>query len=88
MLEILRQPRVDTKVIISHAVHSFTCLANFILVAAMNLYACSYYAGTEQTCSFTTLQIQRYRSSISGLLLDRINIHFEVPTWIRSIILN
>lgn len=80
VLEVLRQPMEDANVTISRAAFSLTYPANFMLVAAMNPCPCGYYGDTERACSCAAPQIQRYRSRISGPLLDRIDIHVEVPT--------
>ncbi len=78
-LEGLRQPIEDRKVVISRATGTLTFPANFIFMAAMNPCPCGYYGDPthECTCSLTT--ISRYQKRISGPLLDRIDIHVEVP---------
>jgi len=79
VLEVLRQPMEDTKVTISRATLSLTYPANFMLAAAMNPCPCGYYSDPSHDCSCNAPQIQKYMSRISGPLLDRIDIHIEVP---------
>lgn len=79
VLEALRQPLEDKRVTISRASMSVTFPANFTLVAAMNPCPCGYF-GSERECKCTPAQIQRYVNKVSGPLLDRIDIHIEVPT--------
>jgi len=79
VLEVLRQPIEDGHVTIARASISLTYPANFMLAAAMNPCPCGYYSDSRVECTCTPLQIQRYMSRISGPLLDRIDIHIEVP---------
>ncbi|GAW92871.1 Mg chelatase subunit ChlI [Calderihabitans maritimus] len=79
VLEALRQPLEDKVVTISRAAAALSYPANFMLVAAMNPCPCGFYGDSSKQCSCTPLQIQRYQSKISGPLLDRIDIHIEVP---------
>jgi magnesium chelatase family protein len=79
VLEVLRQPLEEERVTISRAATSLTYPARFMLVAAMNPCPCGYYADLNNECTCTIPQIQRYRSKISGPLMDRIDIHIEVP---------
>jgi magnesium chelatase family protein len=79
VLEVLRQPLEDGFVTISRAMASIAYPARFMLVAAMNPCPCGYLSHPTRECTCTPLQIQRYRSRISGPLLDRIDIHVEVP---------
>lgn len=79
VLEVLRQPLEDQKVTISRAAMSLTFPAGFMLVAAMNPCPCGYYNATTRECSCTLPMIKRYITRISGPLLDRIDIHIDVP---------
>lgn len=78
-LEVLRQPLEDQCVTISRALGSVTFPANLMLVAAMNPCPCGFRADPRRQCSCTSMQVERYLSRISGPLLDRIDIHIEVP---------
>lgn len=78
-LEALRQPLEDGVVTISRLNASFTYPARFMLVGALNPCPCGYYGDPIRECSCTPLQIQRYISRLSGPLLDRIDLHIEVP---------
>lgn len=80
VLEVLRQPMEDSQVTISRALLSITYPANFMLAAAMNPCPCGYYNDPNKQCTCTPPQIQRYMAKISGPLLDRIDIHIEVPS--------
>jgi magnesium chelatase family protein len=80
VLEVMRQPLEDGVVTIARAAASVTFPCRFMLAAAMNPCPCGYYGDTRRECRCTPLQIQRYRSKISGPLLDRIDIHVEVPS--------
>jgi magnesium chelatase family protein len=79
VLEVLRQPIEDLQVTISRARTTLTYPANFMLVAAMNPCPCGYLSDPKHECRCTHQQIHRYRSKISGPLLDRIDMHVEVP---------
>jgi magnesium chelatase family protein len=79
VLEVLRQPIEDLNVTISRARSSLTYPASFMLVAAMNPCPCGYLSDPKHECRCTHQQIHRYRSKISGPLLDRIDMHVEVP---------
>ncbi len=79
VLEVLRQPLEDGAVTISRAAASLTFPCQFILVGAMNPCPCGYYGAPKRECRCTPLQIRNYRNKISGPLLDRIDIHIEVP---------
>jgi predicted ATPase with chaperone activity len=78
-LELLRQPLEEGKVTISRALRSLTFPADFILVAAMNPCPCVYRSDPRRACSCTPPQVEKYLSKISGPLLDRIDLHVEVP---------
>lgn len=79
-LEVLRQPLEDGKVTISRSAGRITLPCSVMLVAAMNPCPCGYAVDTSRECRCTVPQIQRYRSRISGPLLDRIDLHTEVPS--------
>ena len=79
VLEVLRQPLEDRQVTISRASMSLTFPSSCILVAAMNPCPCGFYNDPTRECRCSPLQIQRYVGRISGPLLDRIDIHVEVP---------
>ncbi len=78
-LEVLRQPLEDRVVTISRALSSTTFPADFMLVAALNPCPCGYRTDPRRSCNCTPPQIERYMGKISGPLLDRIDIHVEVP---------
>jgi magnesium chelatase family protein len=78
-LEVLRQPIEDKIVTISRAKGSVTFPANFLLVLAHNPCSCGYYGDLTRACTCTPTLIKRYQSKLSGPLLDRIDIHIEVP---------
>ena len=78
-LEALRQPLEDGLIRVSRIFKSVIFPASFILVAAMNPCPCGYFTDPCRACRCNTTQIARYRSKISGPLLDRIDIHIEVP---------
>lgn len=79
VLEVMRQPMEDGKVTISRASTSLTFPARFMLVAAMNPCPCGFLGDSQRMCRCSPPQIQRYRARVSGPLLDRIDIHVEVP---------
>ncbi len=80
VLEVLRQPMEDGHVTISRANSTVTYPADFMLVAAMNPCPCGFLGDSKRECTCSFLQIQRYRGKISGPLMDRIDIHLEVPS--------
>jgi magnesium chelatase family protein len=75
----LRSPLEDKEVTIARAKDTFTYPANFMLVCAMNPCPCGYLGDTKRECTCTHDRILKYRSRISGPILDRIDIHIEVP---------
>lgn len=79
VLEVLRQPLEDHRVTLSRAATTITYPSSFMLVAAMNPCPCGYLSDPKHECSCTSHQIHKYRSKISGPLLDRIDIHVNVP---------
>jgi len=79
-LEVLRQPLEDGTVTIARALTSTTFPANFMLVVALNPCPCGYRNDPRRTCHCSVPQIERYMSKISGPLLDRIDMHIEVPS--------
>jgi magnesium chelatase family protein len=79
VLEVLRQPLEEGAVTIARAALSLTFPARFMLAAAMNPCPCGFFGDASHECHCTPPQIQRYVSKISGPLLDRIDIHIEVP---------
>lgn len=79
VLEVLRQPMEDGYVTIARALTSITYPARFMLVAAMNPCPCGYFSDPNHECTCTYTKIHRYRSRISGPLMDRIDLHVEVP---------
>lgn len=79
VLEVLRQPLEDKVVTISRARGSHTFPANFMLVGAMNPCPCGYYGDPERACTCSPSVITRYQKRISGPMLDRIDLHVEVP---------
>jgi magnesium chelatase family protein len=78
-LEVLRQPLEEGTVTISRALASSTFPASFMLIAALNPCPCGYRTDPNRQCHCTVPQIERYMAKISGPLLDRIDIHIEVP---------
>ncbi len=80
VIEVLRQPVEDGSVTIGRAKVTLTYPARFMLAAAMNPCPCGYFTDPYHECRCTPQQIQRYHAKISGPLLDRIDIHIEVPS--------
>ena len=78
-LETLRQPIEDKVVTISRAAGTLTFPANFMFIAALNPCPCGYFGDPERECSCSPQMVTRYQKRISGPLLDRIDIHIEVP---------
>lgn len=79
VLESLRQPLEEGEVTVARVAGSLTYPARFMLVAALNPCPCGYYSDPEKECTCSPSQIIRYRKKISGPLLDRIDLHLEVP---------
>jgi len=79
VLEVLRQPLEDRSISISRTKMSVEYPANFMLLCSMNPCPCGHFGNPHQQCTCSTQQIQRYMGRISGPLLDRIDIHVDVP---------
>jgi magnesium chelatase family protein len=79
VLEALREPLEEGRVVISRATGTMTFPSNFMLVAAMNPCPCGFYGDPKRECRCSPSMITKYRNKISGPLLDRIDIHVEVP---------
>lgn len=79
VLEVLRQPLEDRKVTISRALGNYTFPTNIIFIAAMNPCPCGFLGHPDKPCKDSSLQIERYRSKISGPLWDRLDLHVDVP---------
>lgn len=79
-LEVMRQPLEDGTVTISRVSATLTYPCNIMLIASMNPCKCGYFGDESRRCTCTPKQVQQYRSKISGPLLDRIDIHIEVPS--------
>jgi magnesium chelatase family protein len=79
VLEVMRQPMEDKVVTISRAKGSLTFSANFQLIAAMNPCPCGYWGDIQKACTCAPAVVTKYQKRISGPLLDRIDIHIEVP---------
>ena len=79
VLEVMRQPMEDGKVTISRATISLTYPAQFMLAGAMNPCPCGYFGDTSHDCHCALPHVQKYRARISGPLMDRIDLHIEVP---------
>ena len=77
--EALRQPLEDRKITIARSAATCVFPANIMLVAAMNPCPCGHYGDPKKECRCTEIQVQRYLSKVSGPLLDRIDLHVEVP---------
>jgi magnesium chelatase family protein len=80
VLEVLREPLEEGEITISRASGQTTFPASFNLVASMNPCPCGYYGSADRECTCTVTAVERYRGRISGPLLDRIDLHVEVPS--------
>jgi magnesium chelatase family protein len=80
VLEALRQPLEDQKVTIARASQSLEFPSNFMFIAAMNPCPCGWFTDQKKKCRCSSVQVQRYMSRVSGPLLDRIDLHLEVPS--------
>jgi magnesium chelatase family protein len=78
-LEALRQPLEEGRVTISRAAHSTTFPADFVLIAAMNPCPCGFLGDPKHQCKCAPIAVEKYMGRISGPLLDRIDLHIEVP---------
>ncbi len=88
VLEVLRQPLEDGEVVISRTKHTVRYPAKFMLLGAMNPCPCGYLGDKEKQCTCTEYQINRYQSRLSGPLLDRIDLHVDVPRLTSEELLN
>ncbi len=88
VLEVLREPLESGKILISRAARKVEFPAAFQLIAAMNPCPCGYLGDTKGNCRCTSEQVNRYRSRLSGPLLDRIDLHIEVPRLSNNILFN
>jgi magnesium chelatase family protein len=79
VLEVLRQPIEDARVTLSRAAISLTYPSRFMLVAAMNPCPCGHHGDSQRRCTCAPQAVQRYLGRVSGPLLDRIDLHVEVP---------
>ena len=79
VLEVLREPMESGRIVISRAQHQITYPAEFQLISAMNPCPCGYYGDASGRCSCTPDRVERYKNKISGPLLDRIDLHVDVP---------
>lgn len=88
VLEALRQPLEDKKIVLSHTGHSATYPCNFLLLATANPCPCGYRNSQNRTCICTPQQLQRYRQKFSGPLLDRIDMQIVVNQQPTSVLVN
>lgn len=88
VLETLRQPLEDGKIVISRAKSSISYPAQFMLIGAMNPCPCGFLGDAEKQCTCTESQIQRYKSRLSGPLLDRIDLVIDIPRLTADELLN
>ena len=88
VLEALRQPIENGYVTVARASGSFTFPSRFMLVAAMNPCPCGYYGSKDHRCTCSPMQVASYRSRLSGPLMDRIDIHLEVPPLPKEVLMS
>lgn len=88
MLEVLREPLESGRITISRAARQAEFPARFQLIAAMNPCPCGYLGHSNGRCHCTAEQVQRYRARVSGPLLDRIDMHVEVPNVPQAVLRN
>ena len=88
VLETLRQPLEDGKIVISRAKSSISYPAQFMLIGAMNPCPCGFLGDIEKQCTCTETQIQRYKARLSGPLLDRIDLVIDIPRLTTDELLN
>lgn len=88
VLEALRQPIENGYVTVARASGSFTFPSRFMLVAAMNPCPCGYYGCKDHRCTCSPMQVASYRSRLSGPLMDRIDIHLEVPPLPKEVLMS
>jgi len=86
VLEVLREPLESGKIVISRARHQVTYPAGFQLVSAMNPCPCGYFGEQNARCNCTVDTVERYRARISGPLLDRIDLHVDVPALSKGVL--
>jgi magnesium chelatase family protein len=79
VLEVLRQPLADAQVTIARAAVTLTFPARFMLAAAMNPCPCGFLSDPQRTCLCSAQQLQCYNTRVSGPLLDRVDLHVDVP---------
>ncbi len=78
-MEVLGQPLEDGKVTISRAAGTLAFPSKVLLIGSLNPCPCGYFGDPSRSCSCSLRQVERYRSKISGPLLDRMDLHIEVP---------
>jgi len=88
VLEVLREPLESGRIVISRAANQVEFPAAFQLIAAMNPCPCGYLGEPGDRCRCSAEQVSRYRSRVSGPLLDRIDMHVEVPNVAREVLLD
>lgn len=88
VLEVLRQPLEDGEIVISRAQVSIKYPADFMLLGAMNPCPCGFLGDVQKACTCGEFQVQRYRSRLSGPLLDRIDLQIEIPRLLPEELLN